>query len=636
MDIKYTYSSIKKRLLAYVLIVVFILFFVVARLFSLQILNSEEIVSKAYKQWLRDLPMTASRGKILDRNSATLASSYTTYDIYVRHADISNELSVANVICDATGETFENVYEKVTKKGYSEVLVCKSQERAVVETILDNYQDGIFFVENTSRYYEYGNLLTQILGFVSSDGNGQGGLEAEYNKYLKGVNGLSMVEGDLKGTTLNSSLCYYLPAIDGLNISLTIDLKIQKAVEEIISSAQLNNGAKTASAIVMDPQTGEILAIATKPTYDLNDVPRDDVSTLLELSRAVTITDAYEPGSTFKIITTAIALNEGLTSSHDYFYCSGYRIVDGVKIKCHRRTGHGSQSLGQGLSNSCNCVFMELIRRIGLEKFYRYLEDFGISTGYNLDFPGEGKGVLMPKSVVTTGDLFRMGFGQSVALTPLGLITSVCACINGGKLMQPHFVTKITNSQGGIVYEKPATQIRQVVKSSVSSTLNPLLNAVVSSGGGKHAKVDGYDICGKTGTAQKYQDGKIAEGKYVASFIGFYPTDTPRYAVLVIVDEPQGAYYGGVVASPVAKEIFEAIFDLRETPRDENLAEQDRLNAASVTVPDLTGKTLTEAVSILSSLGLQYLTSGDGIYVKDQIVAPGAVVEEGDIVLLIF
>ena len=540
------------------------------------------------------------------------------------------------VLANATGQTQEEVYENVTKKGYSEVLISKSQEKSVVEEILNNYQEGIFFTEDTSRVYTYGNLLTQILGFVSSDGNGQGGLEAQYNKYLKGVNGVSMVESDLKGTTLSNSLCYYLPSIDGLSLQLTIDLKIQKEVEDIIGQAQQTYAAKSASAIVMDPQTGEILAIATKPSYDLNDVPRDDIETLLNLSRAVTITDVYEPGSTFKIITTAIALNEGVTTKHDYFYCQGFRVVNGVKINCHRKTGHGSQSLTQGLCNSCNCVFMELIRRIGLEKFYKYLEDFGIVTGYNLDFPGEGKGVLMPKSLVTDGDLFRMGFGQSVALTPLALITSVCAVINGGNLMQPHFVTKISNSYGDVVYEKEPTSIRQVVKSSVSTDLNSMLREVVSKGGGKHAAIAGYDIGGKTGTAQKYENGAIAEGKYVASFIGFYPTDEPRYAVLVVVDEPQGAYYGGVVAAPIAKSIFQAIFDVCETPKNENAEEEEKLMQANIELPSFVGMTLTEAVQKITSMGLQYLVAGDGVYVKDQIASPGAYVSEGDIVLLIF
>lgn len=636
MEIKYTSISIRKRLFATLLAIAFFLCALVFRLLYLQIVNGENLASRAYQQWLRDLPLTAQRGEILDRNGASLASSYTTYDIYVRPADVVDSVACSFVLANATGQTQEEVYENVTKKGYSEVLISKSQEKSVVEEILNNYQEGIFFTEDTSRVYTYGNLLTQILGFVSSDGNGQSGLEAQYNKYLKGVNGVSMVESDLKGTTLSNSLCYYLPSIDGLSLQLTIDLKIQKEVEDIIGQAQQTYAAKSASAIVIDPQTGEILAIATKPSYDLNDVPRDDIETLLNLSRAVTITDVYEPGSTFKIITTAIALNEGVTTKHDYFYCQGFRVVDGVKINCHRKTGHGSQSLTQGLCNSCNCVFMELIRRIGLEKFYKYLEDFGIVTGYNLDFPGEGKGVLMPKSLVTDGDLFRMGFGQSVALTPLALITSVCAVINGGNLMQPHFVTKISNSYGDVVYEKEPTSIRQVVKSSVSTDLNSMLREVVSKGGGKHAAIAGYDIGGKTGTAQKYENGAIAEGKYVASFIGFYPTDEPRYAVLVVVDEPQGAYYGGVVAAPIAKSIFQAIFDVCETPKNENAEEEEKLMQANIELPSFVGMTLTEAVQKITSMGLQYLVAGDGVYVKDQIASPGAYVSEGDIVLLIF
>lgn len=499
METKYTSVSIKNRLLAMFIVVTFFLCALIVRLLYLQVITGNSLSSRAYQQWLRDLPMTAARGEILDRNGASLASSYTTYDVYVRPADIKDSLAVTKVISDATNEDFDKVHEKVSKRGYSEVLVVKSVEKSVVQNILENYLDGIFFTENTERLYTYGNLLTQILGFVSSDGNGQGGLESQYNKYLKGVNGVSMVESDLKGTTLNNSLCYYLPSIEGLTLQTTIDVRLQQKVEDILNIAQLSNGAENASAIVMNPQTGEILSIATKPSYDLNNVPRDDIETLLKLSRAVTISDAYEPGSTFKIITTAIAMNEGLTSKHDYFYCSGFRIVNGVKINCHRRTGHGSQSLQQGLSNSCNCVFMELIRRIGLERFYEYLEEFGISTGYNLDFPGEGKGVLMPKALVTDGDLFRMGFGQSVAITPLSLITSVCACINGGQLMQPHFVTNITTESGEVVYSKQPTSIRQVLNTTISTSLNQMLKEVVSKGGGKHAAIPGYDIGGKTG-----------------------------------------------------------------------------------------------------------------------------------------
>ncbi len=614
----------------------FFLLALCVRILFLQVVNGGQIAQKAYSQWLRDLPMVANRGNIVDRNGASLASSYTTYDIYVRHADIESEQDVANVIASATDMDYDKVFEKVSKRGYSEVLITSAVSKEVVNKIINNYKEGIFFTENTTREYTYGDLLTQILGFVSSDGNGQSGLESIYNKYLKGIEGVSLVESDIKGATLQDSLSYYLPAVDGMSIQLTIDLNIQREVEQIISQARLENGAKNASAIVMNPQNSEILAICTKPSYDLNNVPRDDIDVLLELSRAITITDVYEPGSTFKILTAAIALNEGVTSQHDYFYCGGFRVVNGVKINCHRRSGHGSQSLVDGLKNSCNCVFMELIRRIGLEKFYSYMEKFGITTGFGLDFPGEGKGVLMPKTVVTDGDLFRMGFGQSIAITPLQLINAVSTAINGGSLQQPHFVTKIVNNAGDVVYEKQNNKIRQVLNPSVSAVLNPMLYQVVATGGGKHAKIDGYEIGGKTGTAQKYQNGVIAEGKYVASFLGFYPVENPRYIVLVVIDEPGGAYYGGVVAAPVAKSIFEAIFRVCETPRDENLYSKDKLEHADIQVPNLIGKSLTESASILTSLGLQYLTMGDGEKVKDTIAAAGSMVSSGDIVLLIF
>lgn len=636
MQIKYSVTNLKKRLFAIFLAITFFLFALLVRILVLTTVNSQSIISKAYQQWLRDLPMTASRGSIIDRNGVSLASSYTTYDIYIRPVEVESKEETAKIISEASGESFDEILAKVSKVGVSEVKVLSAQEKSVINQILQNYTNGIYFTENTTRNYAYGDLLTQILGFVSSDGGGQSGLEKQYNKYLQGVNGVSLVESDIRGTTLSDSLCYYLPSIDGLDVQLTIDIQIQQEVEKIVEQARVQNGAKSASAIVMDPQNGEILAISTKPSYDLNDVPRDNVDLLMELSRATTITDVYEPGSTFKILTTAIALNEGLTSKYDYFYCSGFRIVNGVKINCHRHSGHGSQSLGQGLKNSCNCVFMELANRIGLEKFYEYMEAFGIVSGYNLDFPGEGKGVLMPKAIVTDSDFLRMGFGQSIAITPLQLVTVVCSIINGGKLYQPHFVTQIAKVDGTVLYQKNPLVIRNVLKSSVSDEILPLLRDVVASGGGKYAKVEGYDIGGKTGTAQKYENGAIADGKYVASFIGFYPTDEPKYVVLVIVDEPQGAYYGGVVSAPVAKNIFEAIFRIKEEKEDENLASIDRLEKADIKLPNLIGKSLTEAVKILTELGLQYLTMGDGNRVKDTIVAPGAMVSSGDIVLLVF
>ncbi|MBQ7579463.1 MAG: PASTA domain-containing protein [Clostridia bacterium] len=594
-----------------------------------------KLEAKALSQWLRDVPTQATRGTITDRYGAVLASSETSFTIYVRPASVISPEKVASVIAKNTALDESEVLEKVNKKGVSEIEIAKNISHEVMQSILKEYEEGIIFAQNSTRNYTYDSLASRVLGFIDADGNGQTGLEAYYNKYLKGVNGVSLVESNLKGQTLENSPTYYIDPIDGLNIELTLDFKIQQAVENIILNAYNDNGAKNASCIVMDPSTGEILALATAPYFNLNEVPRDDVGALMDLSRNIIISDAYEPGSTFKILTTAIALNEGLTSEHDYFYCSGFRVVNGVKINCHRRSGHGSQSLGQGLSNSCNCVFMELARRIGLERFYSYLEKFRLTEGFGLDFFGEGKAVTMPQSLVTDGDLFRMGFGQSIAVTQLGLINSVASCINGGNLMQPYFAKKIYSNAGQILYEKQSTVLNKTVSKEVSDTLNRLLFKVVDGGGGKRAMVAGHNIAGKTGTAQKYENGAIAEGKYVASFIGYAPAENPKYLVLVTVDEPKGAYYGGVVSAPIAKNVFEKIFEIREVEANENLEAGRKALEANIEVPNVIGKTLSQASTMITESGLTYLTSGTGSKVKAQIAEPGSMAFSGDIVLLI-
>lgn len=635
MEVKYTTFSLQKRLLAFILLVIFFLCILIARLFYLQVIQGNALQAKALSQWLRDIPSKALRGKITDRNGVILASNETSYDIYIRPADVESPDEVARVLNSVYGLDKEEVYQKATKKGISEIKVASKTSHENMQAVLKNYPKGVFFSQTSTRNYSFDNLLTQVIGFTNIDGDGQTGLEAYYNKYLAGVAGVSLVESDIAGSTLDSSSTYYIDAIDGLNLQLTIDFKIQQAVEEIMQQCFLETGAKAATAVVMNPQSGEVIALTTKPSFDLNNIPRDDVSALMQMAKNTAVSDVYEPGSTFKIITAAIAMNEGLTSEHDYFYCSGFRVANGVKINCHRRTGHGSQSLYEGLSNSCNCVFMELANRIGLEKLYGYYEAFGLTTGYGLDTVGEGKAVTMPKSLVMQGDLLRMGFGQSVAVTALGLINATSACINGGNLMQPYFVKSIYDNSGQTVYAKQNTVIRQVVKPSVSKSLNTMLEKVVDSGGGKRAKVAGFSIAGKTGTAQKYQNGAIANGKYIASFMGYAPADNPEYIVLVTVDEPQGAYYGGVVAAPVAKQIFEKIFEIRGTEASANVESEKKSLEANIVIPNLVGKSLTAAAEIVTQLGLRYLVSGEGSVVTAQIAPPESLAFSGDTVLLI-
>lgn len=633
METKYTEINLKKRLCAFILALTFFVFLIFCRLFYLQIIDGGGLTSKALTQWLRDIPVKSLRGSIVDRNGVEIASSVTVYDIYARPREIVNDTEIVNCLIEITNQPYDVLLEKINKKNMSEVLLAKSVSSSDIQSILNGKFAGLYIIENNVRNYNYDNMLCQLLGFINADGKGQGGLELYYDKYLKGANGVSLVESDNAGRKLSESMQYYLEPINGLNIQLTIDVLIQQQVDKIMQQAMINTAATKAQAIVMSPKTGEVLAMTTLPSYDLNDVPRDDISSLMAMSKASIITDAYEPGSTFKIITTAIALEEGLTSEHDYFYCSGFRIVNGVKINCHRRTGHGSQSLGKGLSNSCNCVFMELISRIGLNKFYGYLEKFGLIDGYNMEFPGEGKAITMPKNLVIDADLYRMGFGQSVALTPMQLANSVSAIINGGMLVEPYFVTKIFNDNNA-VYTKGRTDIRRVVSHKTSNVINRLLESVVSNGGGKNAKIDGYSLAGKTGTAQKYENNAIAEGKYIASFIGYMPAEDPEYLVLVVIDEPKGAYYGGVVAAPVAKDIFQAIIDVRDVGKVEDASGE---TIANIVVPDLYGKTLTEAVYELSLLGLDYLIDDRGSKtVTSQYRSPGSLCAMGDIVLLIF
>lgn len=631
MAIKFSIYSMKQRLLAISMLVIFFAVGIIARLSYLQVFGNETYVKRGLTQWLRDLPLSAIRGEITDRNGVVLASSYTTYDVFVRPADMEKIDKVTEVLSKVLELDYDELYQKLKESKYGEVKIKKDIEKEKVQEILSNYQKGIYFTTNTERNYQYDSMLCQILGFVGYDNDGLSGLESYYDSYLSGIDGVSLVESDLKGTSLENAVTYYENPIDGLNLELTIDFQIQNEVEKIIARTINNTGAKSVSALVTNPITNEILACVTLPSYNLNDIPTDDMNALNAMSRAVTIVDTFEPGSTFKALVAAIAIEEGVTSKHNHYYCGGYRIINGVTIRCSRRSGHGSQSLEQGLMNSCNCVFMDLIAMIGKDKFYDYLNRFGFTSGLGIDFPGETLAVLMPLSSVTDADLARIGFGQTIALSAMQMMTGFSAVINGGYVNSPHFIKRIYSKDNELDYKREVTLKEQIFSSSTSNVMREMLFSVVSKGGGRYAKNEKYDIIGgKTGTAQKYENGKIAQGKYIASFIGFAPYDNPEYQVYVIVDEPQGAYYGGIVAAPVSGEIFNKIFEMKNYKQSENLEEEN------FELETFIGLTLTMAGSKASSEGLQYLTQGNGDYVTGQIPAPGTKVKKGDVVLLIF
>lgn len=631
MQKAFTLFSLKKRILAVLLVISFIFCSLVVRLFVIQIINGGSLQAKATDQWTRELSIVAPRGSIYDRTSSTLAVSYTTYNVYVRAREVTEHSKVAYVLSNFLDLEFKDVYEKISKKNVSEVLIKMQVEGEIAEKIYNEKLDGVYLAENSNRYYTYGNLLSQVLGFTSIDNVGQTGVEAYYNDYLKGTDGYSYVQSDLQGKEIGGALRYYISAIEGDNINLTIDSKMQLIVEQTLEQIMEEQKAKSVTGIILDAKTSEILALSTKPSFDLNEVPRDDLEALFDQSKVKPATDIYEPGSTFKILTLAAALEEGVVSLEDKFYCPGYRIIDGVKIKCWKTIGHGSQTLTEAFANSCNCCFMDLALRLGKDKFYEYMQKFGLGQKTGIDVAGEQSGLLMDKSSVKNVDLARMGFGHAIALTPIQLLTAVASIVNGGTYNSPHILSSIVNKNGEVVKEYAQTTKQSLVSTETSNIINSLLEFAENKTG-KYTFVEGYNVGGKTGTAQKYKEtGGIDQGKYISSFIGTYPADNPRYILFIMVDEPSaGAYYGSIVAAPYGKIIFSKLFEyLGEKKQDENVVVE------YVVMPDLVGLSLTEAAVELKKLGLEYELDGTGEYIIRQLPPEGTELPKGTTVVLV-
>lgn len=579
--------------------------------------------SKAESQWTRDLPITAERGKIYDTNGASLAVSYTTYNVYTRYREIKDLNQVSLFLAKKLNMSYNTVFEKISNSSVSEVLIKLKIDQELAEEILQSDIKGIFLSENVTRYYPYGDLLTQVLGFTSIDNVGQAGLELYFNELLSGVDGYYMVQSDLQGKELDNTLRTYVTSTPGDDINLSIDVNIQVILEQVLAKAYEEQKAKGVTGIIMNVNTGEILAMSNKPSFDLNNVPRDNVSELMNIMKNKCVVDVYEPGSTFKILTTASALECGVTSEQDGFYCGGSRIVDGQKIKCWKSIGHGSQKLTTGFANSCNCVFMTLAERMGVEKFYSYLKKFGIGSKTGVQISGESSGIMLNQSRVKTVDLARIGFGQTVAVTPLQLLSAVCSIVNGGSKVSPTILKQTQTVQGErLISEKTSKSINEMMKLVVNKTA-------------MYSFVPGYDIGGKTGTAQKYENGAIARGKYISSFIGTYPASNPKYALLLCVDEPSaGAYYGSVVAAPYGKQIFESLFEyLDEKPQ--NLEDDLKKLERNIQMPDIIGLSLNQAISKMLELGLTYEIDGEGSVITGQIAPAGTMLFKGANVILI-
>lgn len=557
--------------------IAFLFLTVLGRFLYVQIIWGNDLQEKAVDQWTREIPIVAERGKIVDRNGIVLADNDDTYSIFVRKRAVGSIETVAHGLSEALDLSYDGVYKRLSESKSSEVTVKKQISKDALNRVLDYGFDGVYYARDNTRVYPYGEFLTQVLGFTSADGLGQSGLELYYNKYLQGMNGEILYETDIVGVEIDGSTPTYVPATNGLNVKLTIDYEIQQATEAAMERAYLTHTPKSAGAIVMNPQTGEILAMASKPSFDLNDVPRNDLTLLHALSRNSLISDVYEPGSTFKVLTAAANIEESLKGNPNAFslahiYSSSrYRYVDGRRVKCwsdHANGKHSNETLADALNNSCNPVFVDIAIALGKDTMYDYIEKFNYGSVTGIDFSGESQGMVLPSSAIQNVDLARIGFGQTIAVTALQLAAATSAAVNGGCYYTPYFVSELYTDDHLVAEIRNSKMKNRVISEKASSLLREMLEGVVRDGSGKHAYIEGYRVGGKTGTAQKYENGRIAQGKYVSSFVGFFPANDPQYLALIVIDEPVGQYYGSTVAALYGKEIFEKIIQAKKLPAE--------------------------------------------------------------------
>ena len=625
----YNIYSLQKRFLATILIILTLFFALSIRVFYLQIISNRHLQILASEEWLRDLPLASRRGEILDCNGVSLATTITTYDVYVRARNVTEPARLASAISESLNIDYETAYTKVTNKSFSEILIKMQVEESLAKALTE--YSGVYLSQNVARVYPYSSLLTQVLGYCTIDNIGQAGIEAYYDKYLKGVDGKSLTQTNAQGKEIENSLSYYIPSVPGANLTTTIDVQMQTILESELMTAYLENKALGVSGIIIDAKTGAIKAMSCLPSFDLNNVPRDDISALQLMTKNSTVVDVYEPGSTFKLVTLAAALNEGLVSEDEHFFCSGRTTVDGETIKCWKSTGHGSLTLSEAFEKSCNCVFVNLALRLGIEKYYDYLNLFGLGEKTGVDIASESSGIVMSEDQVKIVDLARIGFGHAIAVTELQLV-NVYAKICSGKDLTPYLVEEIV-AEDTTLYKHSSASTKIDLKESTISTVNKLLANNINSEGNM-TFVAGYDIGGKTGTAQKYDEyGQIASGKYISSFIGTYPASNPEYILIVCVNEPSaGAYYGGVVAKPVGQRIFTRIFETKAfSPNDES----QLTNQPTIEMPNLIGMTLADASAKLKQLGLDAVIENEGEYVLSQLPMAGTMLYLGEMTYLI-
>lgn len=595
----------------------------------------------------RERTLESKRGDIVDRSGVVLATSGSICRVSVVHNQVENEEETARVLAEILGLTYEEVLEKVQKRVALQIIQNQvSTEQA--QQIRQANLPGVMIDENYDRYYPFGSLAAQTLGFVGSDNQGVVGLEVAYDTYLQGIDGRILSLTDARGVNLEGQGEQLEEGADGHVLQTTLDVNLQQYAEQLIEKAVTQKNANKGALIAMNPQNGEIYAMALYPSFDLNTpfTIQDEtlaqtwdqmdeaaqMDALNQMWRNWCINDTYEPGSTFKIVTASAALEEGLTSLEEGFHCSGSLVVADRRIRCHKSGGHGSLTFLQGVQQSCNPVFMTLALRLGVDRFYEYLDRFEFDEKTGIDVPGEATGLMHDKANVGPVELATMGFGQSLTITPIQLLRTAAAVVNGGTLVTPHFGKSIMDSSAQTVLKELTYDTQpQVISAATSDAMRTALESVVTEGGGSKASINGYSIGGKTATSQKLPR---SAHQYISSFLGFSPVEDAQIMVLCLVDEPEGIYYGGTVCAPIVKEFLEnalPYLGVKPNYSTEESGETDALDAEEgyTAAPDVLGMSYAQAKKTIEEAGLEVESLGSGEVVSEQFPLAGEEIRKG-------
>lgn len=656
-------SSLRKRI-SYVY-VLFLLCFCILGLWiaKINIIDGEKLRTGAIEQQTRDYQVSSPRGTIYDRNGKALAISSSAETISVSPAQIAEKVKknqynvddIAAKLAEILELDVEELKKKLTKQNsegvyLADVEIASKVEPEIADEVRALNLTGVYFKEDTKRYYPLGTFASHVIGYVGKDNQGLGGIEMVYDSELSGIPGRVVTLKNAQGTDMPFQEERHIDSEKGLNVVLTLDETIQHFAEKHLEDAYRESQAREGAAcIVMDVETAEILAMATQPNYDLNNPNQITDKSVLEyletletddeynqavaaarnkMWRNKAVVDSYEPGSCFKIMTMSMAFEEGAVTPEDHFFCPGYKVVEDREINCAERSGHGAQTFRDGVKNSCNPVFIEVGQRVGIDAFKKYYKAFGFRDKTGFDLPGEASGVFYTDEQFNIVELATASFGQGPKITPLQLITAVSAIANGGNLMKPHLVKQFTDENGTVVKKVQPTVVRQIVSKETSETVCELLENAVTNGSGQNAYIKGYRVAGKTGTSEKLPRGS---GKYTASFVGFAPANDPKVACLVVIDEPVGGYYGGQIAAPAVGRILEDT--LKYLGVEPQYTENEK-TTIDVDVPDVTELELAVAKKRLNDMGLKYTIIGGGEKVIRQMPMENATVNSGSVVVL--